>query len=75
VFALLRTRKEQAVVLVGHEPNLSSFLSAALAGEGTRLGIEFKKGGAACLEFSARIGPGRARLQWMLPPRVLRALR
>jgi phosphohistidine phosphatase len=75
VFALLRTRKEQAVVLVGHEPNLSSFLSAALAGEGTRLRIEFKKGGAACLEFSARIGPGRATLQWMLPPRVLRALR
>jgi len=75
VFALLRARKEKTVVLVGHEPNLGSFLSAALGGEGTRLRIEFKKGGAACVEFSARIEPGRATLQWMLPPRALRALR
>jgi phosphohistidine phosphatase len=75
VFDLLRKRKEKAVALVGHEPNLSAFLSAALGGEGKRLRIEFKKGGAACVEFSARIGPGRATLLWMLPPRVLRGLR
>ena len=35
-FELLRTRKEKAVVLVGHEPYLSGFLSAALAGGRTR---------------------------------------
>ena len=38
-----------------------------------RLAIEFKKGGAACLEFGGRPEPGRATLRWMLPPRVLRA--
>lgn len=74
-FGLLRTRKEPAVVLVGHEPWLSQFLTAALAGADARLQIEFKKGGAACIEFVGRPEPGRAKLLWMLPPRVLRALR
>ena len=64
IFALLRTRKEKAVVLVGHEPNLSNFLSAALAGEHARIKIEFKKGGAACVEFAQahRTRPGHAAL-------------
>jgi len=74
-FELLRTRKEKSVVLVGHEPNLGVFLSAALGGEHKRLKIEFKKGGAACLAFPGRVEPGAATLCWMLPPRFLRALR
>lgn len=73
-FDLLRARKEQAVVLVGHEPNLSAFLGAALAGESVRLKVLFKKGGAACVRFDSGIEPGRATLTWMLPPRVLRSL-
>jgi phosphohistidine phosphatase len=75
VFTLLRSRKDDSVVLVGHEPNLGNFIAAALAGgKRARLKIDFKKGGAACVEFPARIGPGRATLAWMLPPRVLRGL-
>ena len=70
-FELLRTRKEKTVVLVGHEPNLSEFLSAALAGQSVRLKIEFKKGGAASIEFARNIQPGDATLRWMLPPRLL----
>jgi phosphohistidine phosphatase len=73
-FELLRSRKEAAVVLVGHEPNLSRLLSTALGGDRARLSFEFKKGGAACLHFANDIGPGRAALIWMAPPRVLRAL-
>jgi phosphohistidine phosphatase len=74
VFELLNRRKGRAVVLVGHEPNLSTLLSACLH-ERARLKIEFKKGGAACVGFATRIEPGRATLRWMLPPRVLRATR
>lgn len=73
-FDLLHTRKEKAVVLVGHEPNCSVFLSAALGGERSRFKLEFKKGGAACIDFAKKIEPGQATLRWMLPPRVLRAL-
>ena len=74
-FKLLRTRKEKAVVLVGHEPWLSRFLAAALGGPDATLKIDFKKGGAAFIGFASRVEPGRATLCWMLPPRVLRALR
>lgn len=74
VFALLKARKDRAVILVGHEPNLSTLLSACLHAR-TRLKFEFKKGGAACIEFPARIEPGRACLHWFMPPRALRALR
>ena len=74
VFEMLRARKDEAVILVGHEPNLSTLLSACL-NEHARLKIDFRKGGAACVDFDSRIGPGRATLCWMLPPRMLRALR
>jgi len=74
-FVLLRTRKERAVILVGHEPWLSEFLAAALAGADARLQIEFRKGGAACIEFDGRPEAGRATLKWMLTPRVLRAMK
>jgi len=74
VFTMLRARKDEAVVLVGHEPNLSTLLSACLHEHG-RLKIDFKKGGAACIEFTGRVEPGRACLHWFLPPRVLRGLR
>ena len=73
-FELLQSRGKAATVLVGHEPNLSNLLSAALAGDRTSLKIEFKKGGVACLRFAGAIASGRATLLWMLPPRVLRAL-
>jgi len=73
-FDLVRSRKEADVVLVGHEPNLGRFLAAALGGDSARLKIEFKKGGAACVEFGKRPAPGTATLTWMLPPRVLRSL-
>ena len=74
VFSMLRARKEEAVVLVGHEPNLSTLLSACLH-DRARLKIDFRKGGAACIEFTGRIEPGRACLIGFLPPRVLRAMR
>jgi len=75
VFDLLQTRRRSAVVLVGHEPDLSAWISAALAVEPSLVKSEFKKGGAACIRFAKSIGPGSATLVWLLPPRALRAMR
>lgn len=74
-FALLAARREKCAILVGHEPNLGKLLAAALVGDGAPFTVDFKKGGAACLEFRARIAPGRATLHWFLPPKVLRTMR
>jgi phosphohistidine phosphatase len=74
-FKLLQARKHEAVVLVGHEPNLSKMLAAAVIGERSRLPMEFKKGGAACVVFERGAAPGRGAIAWIMPPRVLRSLR
>lgn len=57
-------------VLVGHEPSLTHNLRALL-GLDANDAIELKKGGC----YGIRIGEdGRAVLEWMLPPRILRKL-
>lgn len=60
----------QTVVLVGHEPALSSF-AALLTGGGS---LELKKAGACELSCEGRPDKGEARLTWLLAPRQLRRL-
>jgi phosphohistidine phosphatase len=73
LFELVRMRPGKTAILVGHEPDLSRFLATAIGDERARLA--FKKGGAASLVFPNRIAPRAATLEWLIPPRVLRALR
>ena len=62
-----------ALLLVGHEPNLSELASLLLTGRPT-MGMRFKKAGACRLTWDRiDLGPG-AVLDWFLPPKVLRAL-
>jgi phosphohistidine phosphatase len=75
IFNVLSKRADKDIVLVGHEPYLGKLLVAALAGEAARFKVEFKKGGAACVEYRGRALPGRGVLAWHLPPRMLRAMR
>jgi phosphohistidine phosphatase len=58
------------VLLVGHEPYLSSFISLLCAG-GTGLLLTLKKGGLCRLEVDRLICAQCATLEWLLPPRLL----
>lgn len=60
------------VLLVGHEPYLSGFISLLCTG-GPGLGIEMKKGGLCRLEVEAPVCGKCATLEWLLPPRVVGA--
>jgi phosphohistidine phosphatase len=60
------------VAIVGHEPWLSAFLARVL-GSGDDERFEFRKGGAALVEFAGRPQDG-GRLVFYLSPRLLRAL-
>ncbi|MGI9147570.1 MAG: SixA phosphatase family protein [Chloroflexota bacterium] len=60
--------------LGGHEPSLHELVSYLLAADMARVQIEMKKGGLARLKLSDGLRPGAARLQWLLAPKVLRAL-
>lgn len=57
------------VLLVGHEPYLSGFISLLCTG-GPGMGLEMKKGGLCRLEVEAPICGKCAALEWLLPPRL-----
>lgn len=62
-------------VLVGHEPDLSLAAGWLLGCEATGRGsLQLKKGGALLIEFSGEIGKGAGTLQWLVTPKILRAL-
>ena len=74
VLAVLRAHDSQAIVLVGHEPDLGRLLAVCIAGPDAKLSLRFRKGGAACLSFAGAPRVGEATLEWLLPPKALRAL-
>ena len=74
VLAWLSARRAAAAVaLVGHEPDLSRLEGLLLTGQERTL-AEFKKGGAALLDFPERTAAGAALLVWHLTAGQLREL-
>ena len=62
--------KERRIIIVGHEPNLSDNLMELLGVTAARE-FELKKGGC----YGVRVyADGRALLEWLLSPRILRKL-
>lgn len=75
LLAYIATLKSTRVAIVGHEPDLSGLLELCLGEPGTGLRMEFKKLAVLGLRFAHRPAAGAAQLLWILPPRMLRALR
>ncbi len=62
--------KQEAIMVVGHNPNLSQFLGAMISDSGCEASIELKKGAVAKVEVRRTSGT----LQWCVTPKVLRTL-
>jgi phosphohistidine phosphatase len=62
--------RKARIALVGHEPNIGE-LAARLIG--SRVPLEFKKGGICRIDFDVFPPKGRGQLRWFVPPRMLRA--
>lgn len=71
--ALAKLKSKRPIAIVGHEPALSE-LTAFLLGQ-PKPTFEYKKGGAAAIEFAAGITIGQGRLQWLASPKLLREAR
>ncbi|MCC7508003.1 MAG: histidine phosphatase family protein [Planctomycetes bacterium] len=71
--ALAGLKTKGPIAIVGHEPALSE-LTAFLLGL-LHPPFEYKKGGAAVLDFPGAIDKGQGRLQWLAPPKLLRRAR
>ena len=63
----------RCVAVVGHEPDLSEWVSRSLV-RGQSAFIQFKKGGACLLTFPTDPQAGQAELRWFCPPAILRRL-
>jgi len=59
----------EAIMVSGHNPNLSEFLGRVIGG-GTRAGMDLKKGAVARVEVDRH----RGILHWMLTPKLVRTL-
>lgn len=62
--------KQEAIMVVGHNPNLSEFLGRIISETGGEVGADLKKAGVAKVEIERN----SALLQWCLTPKVIRAL-
>jgi phosphohistidine phosphatase len=75
LLATLRRLPEARIAAVGHEPGLSRLLAIALTGNAGPRAFRLRKMGAALLSFDGAARAGGARLEWLLPAKVLRAAR
>ncbi len=74
LIARLADLAEKPVVLcVGHEPHLSTTISAMVSGK-TAASFEVKKAGACCIRFTGIPKAGAGTLLWLLPPKILRLI-
>ncbi len=60
----------EAIMVVGHNPNLSEFLGRIVSAAGCEADLELRKGAVAKVELQRTSGS----LQWCLTPKVLRTL-
>lgn len=76
VAALAPFGRDDSVMVVGHEPQLSAIVSLLLTGEPDGMHLRMRKGACVALDLPAkRIEPGAAELHWMMTQRQLRKLR
>jgi phosphohistidine phosphatase len=67
---LARYKKYDAVMVVGHNPSFTEFLSKSISSGTGGPQIDFKKGAVAKVEMNGRAGI----LDWMVTPRIARVL-
>jgi phosphohistidine phosphatase len=66
---LSRYKKYDAVMVVGHNPSFTEFLSKSISGPNSAR-IDFKKGAVARVELNGRTGT----LDWLVTPKIARTL-
>jgi phosphohistidine phosphatase len=62
--------RQESIMVVGHNPNLSQFLGSVISESGCEASLDLKKGAVAKVEMRRSSGT----LQWCLTPKVVRTL-
>jgi len=69
--ALARLGDDRAVALVGHMPSIGLLAARFIGAHGS---LQFKKGSVCRIDAETLPPAGAGQLQWLVPPRALRAL-
>jgi len=67
---LARYKKYDAVMVVGHNPSFTEFLSKSISGASGAAQVDFKKSAVARVEMNGRAGT----LHWLVTPKIARTL-
>ncbi|MBZ5491496.1 MAG: phosphohistidine phosphatase SixA [Acidobacteriia bacterium] len=67
---LARYKSYDAIMVVGHNPSFTEFLSKSISGPNGATHIDFKKGAVARVEMNGRTGT----LDWLVTPKIARTL-
>src|SRR6476659_1561565 len=67
---LARYGKYDAIMVVGHNPSFTEFLSKSVSGASGSTQVDFKKGAVARVEMNGRTGS----LDWLVTPKIARTL-
>jgi phosphohistidine phosphatase len=70
---LAKFDQNSVVLCVGHEPHISTAVSAMICRLSTT-SLEIKKAGACCVRYSAQPRAGKGTLLWLIPAKILRAV-
>ncbi len=62
--------RQEAIMVVGHNPNLSEFLGRLISEAGGEASVDLKKGAVAKVDVTRNSGT----LQWCLTPKILRTI-
>ncbi len=68
---LRKHARHEAIMVVGHNPNLSEFVSEFLSAGGNKSAVDLRKGSVAKAETTGRRS---ATLHWCLTPKTVRAI-
>ena len=74
LFDLIGSQEARSVLVVGHEPHLSTTISLLIAGE-TAARIDMKKASCACIEIIRPLRKGQGALKWLVTAEQMKLFR
>ena len=75
LLALLARTRGQRLAVVGHQPDLGRLIAVCLPGSAASAAVEVRKMAVALIAFHGSPRTGQGELRWLVPPKLLRAVR
>ena len=75
LLALLARTRGRRVAVIGHQPDLGRLIAVCLPGSAGSAAFELRKMAIALIVFAGSPRASQGELSWLVPPKLLRAVR